>query len=81
MTRRIYFIRHARPDIPFGERWCVGSRTDMPLGTFGRIQASLLAFEPELKGLHKVYCSSLSRSRDTALAISASPEIRPGLEE
>ena len=81
MTRRIYFIRHARPDIPFGERWCVGSRTDMPLGTFGRIQASLLTFEPELKGLSKVYCSNLSRSRDTALAISASPEVQPGLEE
>ena len=81
MNRRIYFIRHARPDIPFGERWCVGSRTDLPLGTFGRIQASLLAFEPELKGLNTVFCSNLSRSRETALVLSAAPETQPGLEE
>lgn len=79
--RRIYFIRHARPDIPFGERWCVGSRTDFPLGTFGLIQASLLSFEPELKDLNAVYCSFLSRSRETALAISPSPVMIPGLEE
>ena len=79
--RKIYFIRHARPDIPFGERWCVGSRTDIPLGTYGKIQASLLRFEPELNGLNTVFCSSLSRSRETALAISSSPVTVPGLEE
>lgn len=79
--RRIYFIRHARPDIPFGERWCVGSRTDIPLGTYGRIQASLLSFVPELKGLDAVFCSSLSRSRETALAVSPYPVMVPGLEE
>ena len=79
--RRIYFIRHARPDIPFGERWCVGSRTDFPLGTYGLIQASLLSFEPELKNLDTVFCSSLSRARETALSISPSPVMIPGLEE
>ena len=79
--RRIYFIRHARPDIPFGERWCVGSRTDFPLGTYGLIQASLLSFEPELKNLDTVFCSRLSRARETALSISPSPVMIPGLEE
>ena len=79
--RRVFFLRHARPDIPFGERWCVGSRTDIPLGSYGKIQASLLRFEPDLKGLNAVFCSSLSRSRETALAISSSPVTIPGLEE
>ena len=79
--RRIYFIRHARPDIPFGERWCVGSRTDIPLGTYGRIQASLLRSMPELLHLDAVFCSSLSRAGQTALAIASSPVITAGLEE
>ena len=81
MSRRVYFIRHARPDIPFGERWCVGSRTDFPLGAYGRIQASLLPYVPELQNVSTVFCSWLSRAKDTALAISHAPVIAEGLEE
>ena len=44
MPRTVYLIRHAMPDLPLGERWCVGVRTDLPLGTLGRLQAALLPF-------------------------------------
>ena len=77
--RRIYFIRHAMPDIPLGERWCVG-RTDLPLGTVGRMQASLLPFVPDLRD-KPVFCSYLSRAIDTALPLCPQPIIRNGLEE
>ena len=49
MKRRIYLIRHAMPDIPLGERWCVGGRSDFPLGRLGRIQAARLPFVNELE--------------------------------
>lgn len=81
MTRTLYLIRHAMPDIPFDERWCVGGRSDIPLGPFGHVQASLLASLPELLNVEKVFCSRLSRAFDTALAISGSPVIADGLEE
>ena len=42
MTRRVYLIRHAMPDIPLGERWCVGGNSDFPLNALGRMQAALL---------------------------------------
>ena len=32
MSRKVWLIRHAMPDIPMGERWCVGGRSDFPLG-------------------------------------------------
>ncbi len=77
--RRITLIRHAMPDIPLGERWCVG-RTDLPLGTVGRMQAALLPFVPELSG-RPVFCSRLSRAVKTARPLCPAPEIREGLEE
>ena len=77
--RQVYLVRHAMPDIPVGERWCVG-RTDLPLGTVGRMQAALLPFVPEL--LDKpVFCSPLIRAIDTARPLCPSPMIRDGLEE
>ncbi len=69
------------PDIPFGERWCVGGRSDFPLSPLGRLQAALLPFAPELRGIETVFCSSLIRARDTAAALSPSPVVMPGLEE
>lgn len=69
------------PDIPFGERWCVGGRSDFPLGPLGRMQAALLPFAPELSSVETVFCSSLVRARDTAAALSPSPVVVPGLEE
>ena len=79
--RRIYLIRHAHPDFPFGERWCVGARTDLPLGALGRMQAALLPSVPELRSLGAVFCSSLSRARETALSLCPSPRVVEGLEE
>jgi len=75
----IYLIRHAMPDIPLGERWCIG-RTDLPLGTVGRLQAALLPFVPELQGL-PVFCSTLSRAYETALALCPNPTVVEGLQE
>ena len=65
MSRKVWLIRHAMPDIPMGERWCVGGRSDFPLGRLGRLQAALLPFVPELQGLDAVFCSSLIRARET----------------
>ena len=77
--RHLYLIRHAMPDIPLGERWCIG-RTDLPLGTVGHMQAALLPFVPELRD-KPVFCSYLKRSIETAMPLCSSPMIRPGLEE
>ena len=81
MTRRIILIRHAMPDIPIGERWCIGGRTDLPLGALGRLQAALLPFEPELSAIHAVFCSTLLRARQTALPLCREPTAVEGLQE
>ena len=81
MPRTVYLIRHAMPDIPIGERWCIGGRTDLPLGDLGRLQAALLPFQPELKNLSAVFCSTLRRARETALPLCPEPREMPGLEE
>ena len=79
--RKIYLIRHAMPDIPLGERWCIGGQTDIPLGKLGHLQAALLPFVPELRGTEKVFCSTLIRARETALPLCPEPIAIPGLEE
>ena len=79
--RTVYLIRHAMPDIPLGERWCVGGETDLPLNVIGRLQAALLPFVPELCGLKDVFCSPLTRARETALPLCSEPQIVEGLEE
>lgn len=79
--RRIYLIRHAMPDIPLGERWCIGGLTDIPLGTLGRLQAALLPFVPDLDGVETVFCSKLIRARETALPLCPEPITVEGLEE
>lgn len=75
----VYLVRHAMPDIPLGERWCLG-RTDLPLGDIGRMQAALLPYVPELLG-KPVFCSYLSRAVETAKPLCPEPMIRDGLEE
>ena len=79
--RTVYLIRHAMPDIPLGERWCVGGRSDFPLGPVGRLQAALLPFMPELKDVSAVFCSTLIRARETAAALCPAPRVIEGLEE
>lgn len=69
------------PDIPLGERWCLGGRTDTPLGAVGLMQAALLGAVPELRTVSAVFCSRLIRSRQTALPLCADPIRVAGLEE
>lgn len=81
MSRKVWLIRHAMPDIPVGERWCVGGRSDFPLGRLGRIQAARLPFVPELKAVQAVFASPLVRAIETARPLCEAPRIMPGLEE
>jgi len=69
------------PDIPLGERWCVGGRSDFPLGRLGRIQAARMPFVKELEGVQAVFSSPLVRAIETARPLCAAPRIMPGLEE
>ena len=69
------------PDIPLGERWCVGGRSDFPLGRLGRIQAARLPFVKELENVQAVFASPLTRAIETARPLCAAPRIMPGLEE
>ena len=79
--RKIYLIRHAMPDIPIGDRWCIGGQTDIPLGKLGLLQAALLPFVPELDGVETVFCSTLIRARETARPLCPESVPVPGLEE
>ena len=77
--RKIYLIRHGKPDFPGGKRLCLG-RTDIPLGALGRMQACLLG--QELKGrVSRVFSSPLSRAVQTAQAICPDVNVLPGLRE
>ena len=78
--RRIYLIRHARPDIPTGRMQCIGT-TDIPLGTLGELQAVALGEYTKDVPLEAVFCSDLSRAIQTASAISPNLTIVPGLRE
>ncbi|WMJ84004.1 histidine phosphatase family protein [Oscillospiraceae bacterium LTW-04] len=78
--RKIYLIRHGMPDIPNGTRMCLG-RTDLPLGSLGILQATLLGVAFKDTALSGVYCSKLLRSRQTAALIGEAVTELPGLEE
>ena len=77
---KIYLIRHAKPDFPNDERYCLG-RTDMPIGTLGRLQCVLMAENKKFEALSGVYSSTLLRARDTAAYLGKKVAIRTGLEE
>ena len=77
--RTVYLIRHGHPDIPLGERWCLGL-TDLPLAPVGRMQAALLPFDPVLTG-KPVFCSFLTRALETARPLCPDPLVRDGLQE
>lgn len=78
--RKIYLIRHGKPDVPEGVRICLGS-TDLPLGGLGRLQAVLIGAALESAEISAVYCSRLLRSRQTAEFIGMPATQLPGLEE
>lgn len=78
--RNIYLIRHGRPDFPEGEKWCLG-RVDIALGTMGRLQACLTGEYLKQYSISHIFCSSLSRSIETARFFYKEPVIFEGLEE
>ena len=53
--RKVYLVRHGHPEIPLGERWCLG-HTDLPLAAVGRMQAALLPFMPEIQEIWPIFC-------------------------
>lgn len=79
-AKRLYFIRHAKPDFPRGGRMCLGL-TDLPLGRTGKLQACLLGEEFKKFSLKKACSSYLSRAVQTAAFLSPEPEMVIGLEE
>ena len=77
--RRIYLVRHGKPDFPNDGHYCIG-RTDIPLNTLGHLQGVLLGEWFRGKNISKVFCSCLTRSKETAEYI-ADAEVLPGIEE
>lgn len=79
--RKIYLIRHGKPDFADDGKWCIG-RTDLPLGEEGHLQSCLLGYELRKREITDVFCSSLKRSIETAaLLADTSPIVWSGLEE
>ena len=78
--RRVYLIRHGKPDIPEGKRMCLGS-TDVPLGTLGRLQSVVLAEYMKDKPVAAVFCGGLSRAKETAAHLCEAPVVINGLRE
>ena len=78
--KRVYLIRHCRPDFPEGSSMCLG-RTDLPLGETGHRQAAELKEMMQNTELTAVFCSPLRRSRETALYLTDAPITLSGLEE
>ena len=69
MERRVYLLRHAQPELPQGERLCLG-HTDVPLAQTGAVQAAQLAREFAKRSIAAVYSSDLKRSYQTAQIIA-----------
>ena len=78
--RKIYLLRHGRPDFPRGARPCLG-RTDLPLGTLGRMQACRIARWLKTMQFEAVYSSPLQRAVETARFCSDDLRIHPNLRE
>ncbi len=78
--RRIYLIRHGKPDMPPGQKLCIGI-TDLPLGKQGHRQGKALAEIFKEKNCTAVYCSDLQRAIQTARYLTDSPRILPQLGE
>ena len=79
--RYIYLVRHAMPHFPDGEKYCIG-QSDFPLGKEGRLQAKLLKYgAKEIFSGKEIFCSRLSRVRETAEILCDFPSVIDGLEE
>lgn len=78
--RKIYLIRHGKPDLPPGSHICLG-RTDPGLSAEGHRQAAELAGYMSAYSITEVFCSTLRRSRQTAEYLSSHPTEASGFEE
>ena len=78
--RKVFLLRHGRPDFPLGTRLCLG-RTDLPLGALGRMQACRTARWLASKQFEAVYASPLKRAVETAKFCSDDLRILPDLRE
>lgn len=79
--RRIYLIRHAQPQFPTDEKYCIG-QTDFPLSKLGKMQAVLLSgWADEILRPCTFFSSPLKRARETADFICENYQVRSGLEE
>lgn len=77
--KKIYLIRHGKPDFPGGQRMCLG-RTDLPLGKEGFSQAARAA--EMLEGMElTVFSSPLIRAVQTAEALRRPITVINGLQE
>lgn len=73
MGRKIYLIRHAKPELDVPR--CIGI-TDVPLSAEGIDQAQRIAGWLKLLGIQKIYSSPLIRCRHTAEIISEELEMQ-----
>ena len=78
--RRVYLIRHGKPELPGEGRFCVG-RTDIPLCTLGGLQACLAGAFLEDKNIRMLFSSPLRRAQETARAMGMPYTVLSGLEE
>jgi probable phosphoglycerate mutase len=80
-TLRIYLARHGQTDWNAQQR--MQGRLDVPLNDKGREQAHLLVERMRGVALAHIYCSSLSRSRETAQIVAGGRPVEslPGLDE
>ena len=69
MGRTIYLLRHCQPEVPSGERSCLG-HTDVPLAKAGWAQAAQLAEKFGGRSIRAVYSSDLKRSYQTAQVLA-----------
>ena len=78
--RTVYLIRHGTPAFPDGKRICL-SRTDLPLCDLGHAQGAALRTYFSKLALSGVYCSTLTRARETAAYLSPQAVAVEGFEE
>ena len=76
--KKVYLIRHGRPDFPQGKGMCIGT-TDIPMGKEGFAQAAEMA--KLLPPVTAVFSSPLTRAVQTAQAIGMRVTILDDLRE
>ncbi len=79
MSRKIYLIRHGRPEGDGQSRYL--GRTDVPLSAEGRGQAARLGEALQGANITAVYSSPLRRCMDTAACLGRPVTAVPGLAE